>query len=195
MMHLDEVTMPIVPVRRRPVLSVAGRVLLVAGLAAVAPRAAPLAAQTPTCAADSAFGALDFWLGAWDVFVQGRRVGEDEVVKVLDGCAVTEDWMDASRRRGHSLFFVEPVGRVWKQVWVTDRALGRGGFKEKTLIAHPPDGVRFQGEIVLEEGGSYLDRTTLTRVAADTVHQVIEVSTDGGRTWRATFDAQYVRRR
>jgi len=73
------------------------------------------------------------------------------------------------------------------------RRLGRGGVKEKTLVeVLEGGGVRFQGRIPLKGGGSYLDRTTLTPDAEGHVRQVIEVSTDGGSTWRTTFDALYV---
>lgn len=152
-------------------------------------------AQAPPCMTDSAFAWLDFWLGTWDVFVQGNQVGENRIEKILDGCAITEDWTDARGQRGHSLFFFQPVHRTWKQVWVTERALGRGGLKEKQLIErHPGGSVRFQGEIPVADGGTYLDRTTLTPIGPDEVRQHIEISTDNGITWQTTFDARYIRR-
>jgi hypothetical protein len=81
-------------------------------------------------------------------------------------------------------------------VWVTERALAPGGLKEKELIDRRPNGaLLFQGEIPLAEGGTYLDRTTLTPVGPDEVRQLIEISTDGGSTWRTVFDGRYVRRR
>ena len=54
-------------------------------------------------------------------------------------------------------------------------------------------GVRFQGEIPLEDNRSYLDRTTLTPLPDGRVRQVIEWSTDGGETWNIAFDAYYIR--
>jgi hypothetical protein len=35
---------------------------------------------------------------------------------------------------------------------------------------------------------------TFTPIARDTVRQLIEVSTDSGRTWTSGFDALYIRR-
>lgn len=96
--------------------------------------------------------------------------------------------------RGRSLFYVEPALRQWKQVWVTDAAQRVGGLKEKHLIASlPGGGVRFQGELRRLDGRIVLDRTTLTPVAGGQVRQLIEVSGDGGTTWRPTFDARYRR--
>jgi hypothetical protein len=38
-----------------------------------------------------------------------------------------------------------------------------------------------------------LDRTSLVPLPGDEVRQLIEVSSDGGATWRPTFDARYRR--
>lgn len=148
----------------------------------------------PPCDSEPAFGWLDFWLGDWDVFVNDERVGVNHIEKILDGCAITEDWTDVGGSSGRSLFYYLPATETWKQVWVTPYALVPGGVKEKQMVERFPDGaVRFQGTIMTSDSTSYLDRTTLTPISADSVRQVIEVSKDGGGSWRATFDAIYVR--
>ena len=142
------------------------------------------------CGTDSTYAALDFWLGTWSVYVGDTLVGTNRITKVLRDCAVTEEWRDTGGGEGRSLFYVDPALHQWKQVWVTDAALQIGGLKEKHLIARPNGGVRFQGELRRPGGGLILDRTTLTPAGAE-VRQLIEISTDGGTTWRATFDARY----
>jgi hypothetical protein len=152
--------------------------------------------ETPACASQPESALLDFWIGSGDVFVGSQKVGESRIRKILDGCAITEDWTDARGARGHSLFYQEPANRKWKQVWVTQRSLGRGGLKEKELIARLPGGaLRFQGEVTSPDGSRYLDRTTLTPGGPGEVHQRIEISLDGGQEWKTTFDARYLRRR
>lgn len=167
----------------------------VVALAMAATLAAPVTAQpprAPACADDPAFGWLDFWVGDWKVMIGGQQVGTNRIRKVLDGCAVTEEWTDARGREGRSLFYVSPGSGGWRQVWVTDTALAPGGVKEKRLIARFPNGaLRFQGEIAAE-GLVVLDRTTLTPLENGHVRQVIERSDDGGATWRTGFDAVYV---
>jgi hypothetical protein len=159
--------------------------------------AAPLRGQTPraappNCAADSAFHVLDFWIGNWSVIDStGAQVGTNRIEKILDGCAVTETWRDASGE-GRSLFYYVPEQRQWKQVWVTPNALSPGGLKEKHLIAQSAVSVRFQGEVVGPRGGLVLDRTTLSTMSGGRVRQVIEISRDGGSSWRVAFDAIYV---
>ena len=149
-------------------------------------------AEPRACASEPALSQLDFWLGDWLVCTQGERVGRNRVSKVLDGCAVTEEWVASDGSRGSSLFYYSASEALWKQVWVTGRALEPGGLKEKHLVARFADGgVRFQGEIALPGGRRILDRTSLRPGARGTVGQRIEISRDGGDSWTTSFDAEY----
>ena len=154
--------------------------------------ATPAAAQTIAgCDSDSTYAALDFWVGNWSVYVGDTLVGTNRITKVLHGCAVVEEWRDVQGGEGRSLFYVEPALHQWKQVWVTDAATHVGGLKEKHLVTRVGGGVRFQGELRRPDGRLILDRTTLTPAPAGQVRQLIEISTDGGTSWRPTFDARY----
>jgi hypothetical protein len=157
--------------------------------------AAPAVAQVPSrCAGDSAYAALDFWVGSWEVYVGDTLVGRNRISKILDGCAIVEQWRDARGGQGQSLFYIEPSLGQWRQVWVTDRARRPGGVKEKRLVRRFPGGaVRFQGEVGDTGGTVHLDRTTLSPLPGGEVRQLIEVSGDRGRHWRTTFDARYRR--
>lgn len=146
-----------------------------------------------TCAEIEGFGRLDFWVGRWDVHVDGRKVGDNRIEKIVGGCALMEHWQSASGGEGKSLFYYLPATSEWKQVWVTPRAASPGGVKEKTRVAsYEGPGVRFQGVIRRPGGDSYLDRTTLTPLDDGRVRQVIETSSDGGDSWQVRFDAVYV---
>lgn len=170
------------------------RTLLVAALLAATWSGVPpgLSAQAarPACAADSVYHQLDFWKGEWNVLVGDQPAGRDRIETILDGCAIIEHWTSSQGNEGKSLFYVDPTYGRWEQVWVTAQP---GAIKQKHVIARYADGgIRFQGE-VLSPRGRVLDRTTLTPGPDGSVHQLIEVSTDGGTTWRTTFDARYVR--
>jgi hypothetical protein len=158
--------------------------------------AAPVQAQSAQggCSGDARFALLDFWVGEWDVYVGEQLVGTNRVEKVLSGCAVIEHWRDSSGGEGKSLFWYDRADGAWKQVWVTEQPLAPGGVKEKRHVETLDSGaVRFQGTIRLPEGGSYLDRTTLTPLEGGRVRQVIEVDRDG-TGWAVGFDAVYVPR-
>jgi hypothetical protein len=157
-----------------------------------------VAAQEPpasVCEDDPRFELLDFWVGTWEVTdPAGNPQGSNTIEKVLAGCAILEHWTDAGGSQGKSLFYVDPASGVWKQVWVTQRALAAGGTKEKRFVERTEaGGVRFQGTITLEDGRSYLDRTTLTPLADGRVRQHIQTSMDGGDTWNAGWVGIYQR--
>ena len=169
------------------------RWFLAAVILALAPSLQTLRAQsTPACREDPSFQLFDFWLGDWQVFTGDTLAGTNRITRILDGCTVTEEWQDADGGPGLSLFYYSPATHLWKQGWVTDQAARAGGLKEKHLIARlTGGGIRFQGEIALPDGRLLLDRTTLAAEPNGEVRQVIEVSRDGGDTWRTTFDARY----
>lgn len=169
----------------------AGAQLLV-GLVAGANTMSAQSAPDPKCSSDSAYHVLDFWVGSWQVVgPTGTKLGTNRIEKVLDGCAITESWKEDDGE-GRSLFYYVPAQRAWKQVWVTPQALQPGGVKEKHMIAQSEGSARFQGEIVGPRGGLILDRTTLSKMPGGNVHQVIEISRDGGATWKVTFDGTYI---
>ena len=139
----------------------------------------------PACASAD-YGKLDFWVGDWTVAsASGEAEGTNHIEKILGGCAIQENWKDVEGHEGKSLFYFQPVLKIWKQVWVTDQ----GPIKEKTLLAaYAGPGVRFQGELPRKDGsGTYLDRTTLVPGERGTVRQIIEISLDGGKTWDAKY--------
>lgn len=150
-----------------------------------------VAAQTP-CADTPGFDRLDFWVGEWDVMVDGRQVGTNRITRILDGCAVSEEWVGQGGSRGRSLFYHLPHTGQWKQVCVTSSATRTGGVKEKVLVEELDDGsLRFQGTVQASDGALWQDRTTLTPLDGGRVRQLIEISPDGTE-WQTTFDAVYV---
>lgn len=152
---------------------------------------ANVSAAEPGCR-DPLYAQLDFWVGEWTVWAGDEQAGHNRIEKILGGCALLEHWTSASGGEGKSLFYVDDAG-AWQQVWVTERATEPGGVKAKTQVDDAPESsVRFQG-VISRDGGSYLDRTTLTPNEDGSVRQLIEISTDDGMTWTATFDAVYRR--
>lgn len=164
---------------------------MAAALLASAWIAAAAAQVPPGCSDSEPYSQLDFWVGEWEVYVDGALVGHNRIEKALDGCVVFEHWTARDGSEGKSLFFVD-YDRRWVQVWVTEQALAPGGVKEKVMVDDPPEGsVRFQGVVRHQASDPWLDRTTLTPLENGQVRQLIEVSEDGGESWNPTFDAVY----
>jgi len=156
--------------------------------AASAPAKAPFSGEKGCSAAE--YRALDFWLGEWEVRDRAGAVeGTNRIVKDLSGCAVRESWIDAAGGRGESTFYFDRAARKWKQVWITDA----GSWKEKIQVDGPAGALRFQGELPRPQGGTLLDRTTLTPLPDGGVRQLIEQSLDGGETWPMSWEGLYAR--
>ena len=152
----------------------------------------PATATHPVTAGceEPAYHTLDFWVGEWEVFdsQDGSKAGQSDLKKVLQGCAIQVDWVGSEGEHIKELFYYYKPKQQWIQVWVGDN----GGAKQRQFVERSKDGsVRFQGEVALTAGGSYLDRSTVTPVRNGRVHQVIEISRDGGKTWQRRFDAEY----
>src|SRR6266511_2744620 len=64
---------------------------------------------------------FDFWLGDWDlVGADGQKSAEDQVVQVLGGCALQENWTGVKSGQGLSLSAYDPATRHWHQTLMDD---------------------------------------------------------------------------
>jgi hypothetical protein len=154
---------------------------------------AQAADKPPACADAPEYHRLDFWLGDWDVYVGGTLDGRNQIVAILNGCAVQENWSDASGYEGKSWFFVNPATHHLRQVWLTSVARMPGGTKEKSEVSSEDSrSIRFQGAVLASDGSTLFDRTTLTPGGDGTVRQLIETSHDA-RHWTLSYDAVYRR--
>jgi len=132
---------------------------------------------------------LDFWVGHWDVFdsSDGSKAGSSILEKVVSGCAIEVNWVGTEGDHVKELFYYDKPKQQWVQIWMGDG----GATKQRRLLERLHDGgVRFHGEVAQMDGGSHLDRSTVTPLPNGRVHQVIETSKDG-KTWIARFDAEY----
>jgi hypothetical protein len=158
---------------------------------------APPATSAPKlerpCEADPKYHELDFWVGRWDAIADGKKEGTNILEKTLGGCVLVENWTEAADGHEVKSFFVyNPRSGERKQIWVSDL----GPMKERVQVEAPEKGsVRFLGEVLTKDGKKILDRSTLKPLSADRVHQRIELSRDGGKTWEVNWDADYVRQK
>ncbi|MBT8405000.1 MAG: hypothetical protein KJP18_14150 [Gemmatimonadetes bacterium] len=146
------------------------------------------------CRDDGASREFDFWIGTWDVYVQGQQAGTNVVEPMLGGCALLENWTNVRGREGKSFNWVDRVTfrtPRWRQMWVDD-----SGNTLDYYDGHYDDGaMRFTGHTFSPAGDSIPQKLVFYDVHPDTVRQVFEQSNDEGESWVVTFDGLYVRRR
>lgn len=143
------------------------------------------------CAADPRHRAFDFWIGDWDVMMNGTRVGTNTITRELEGCALYERWKahPASGSYGHSVNRFDPASGRWRQLWID--ANGTQTDYEGAPVA---DGIRFRGVSVAPGGARTRSEMTFTRLPDGTVRQFIRTAPMEAGEWTTTFDAIYVRK-
>jgi hypothetical protein len=131
---------------------------------------------------------FDFWVGEWEVTTpDGKLAGRNSIAHEMNGCVLHERWVGAGGMKGESLNIWHRESRQWHQTWVSDRGDllrldGRleNGVMHMTGVSGPPD-------------RPVTNRITWSPAADATVRQHWEVSTDGGKTWKTSFDGRYRR--
>ena len=126
---------------------------------------------------------FDFWVGDWSVTVNGQHAGDNRIDKILEGCALLENWSGTGGMSGKSLNFYDPASEQWHQTWIDDR----GGSLEL-------DGKFADGRMVLS--GSKQDKA---RQDDDQSHHVERAAlrpgatglgdlASNGKSWTVAFD-------
>ncbi|MEO6526735.1 MAG: hypothetical protein ABIP93_08945 [Gemmatimonadaceae bacterium] len=140
---------------------------------------------------------FDFWIGQWDVTpwalatpLASQQIGFNDVHPILEHCVVFENWRAAGGGEGKSFNYYDTNLKKWRQVWMADS----GGPLDYT--GEYRDGaMRFTGWTLDAKGKRVEQKLTFFNIAPDTVRQLFEASSDGGKSWASTFDGRYVRRK
>jgi hypothetical protein len=151
-------------------------------------------AQTPPTPQPNCDAAVrrqfDFWVGDWSVTVGGKPAGENRIEKILNGCALLENWSGAGGMSGKSLNFYDPLRDQWHQTWIDDRGASLaldGAFKDGHMVLTGSQTNRTSGKTTL-------NRITWTPLPAGQVRQLWETSNDG-QSWSVAFDGLYTRKK
>lgn len=70
------------------------------------------------CLSDSVRTHFDFWIGEWDVYANGRKVGENIITLANGGCAIHERYTTPGTYTGESINYYDKLDKKWHQVWV-----------------------------------------------------------------------------
>ncbi len=134
------------------------------------------------CRYGDAYGALDFWIGDWTVTnPQGATAGTSHIEKIIDGCAIFENWTGAYGDTGKSFTSYDALTKRWDQHWV-----GSGGAVTEYLGS-----VKNGAVVMIATGPAGATRLTFSKLPDGKVRQLFEGSTDGGKTWTMSSDLTY----
>ncbi|WP_148230044.1 ligand-binding sensor domain-containing protein [Marivirga tractuosa] len=129
--------------------------------------------------------AFDFWLGNWEVYnKKGDHIGTNNIHLIQNGCGIQENWTSNGRGAGTSYNFYDVKTEKWYQSWISNSGnalLLKGGFTDGQM--------QMQSEIV----NGKIDRIKWIHQEDGSVHQIWEISTDDGKTWKEAFWGKYVR--
>ena len=171
----------------RAAASLLSLMLIVPACNAVVLDAAPQAPSTPDCSAPE-FRQFDFWLGSWNVTVQGKPAGTNVIESSMKGCTLIEHWTSAGGGRGTSLNFYDRRTKAWSQAWIDEggNALHlKGGLADGRMV--------LQSDPQTTPKGVVVQRITWSKEADASVRQLWESSNDAGKTWSVAFDGKYVK--
>ncbi len=162
-------------------------------LAAAAASAQTLpAAGAPACQS-SEHRQFDFWVGHWDVFAtSGKKVGENRIELIADGCALLEQWAGNGGVTGKSLNIYDATDRQWHQTWVDNGGtllVLAGKLVDRSMV------MSMTGPSPTDPKTTVLQRITWTPANDGSVRQLWELSSDAGKSWTVLFNGRYVRAR
>ena len=147
------------------------------------------AQKEPPCS-DPEFSQFDFWVGEWRVTDEaGTLQGTNRVEKVLNSCAIQENWIGAQGTRGHSYNIFAKRRGIWHQTWVDSNGtllLLDGGFKDGRMV--------LKGQTPAREGKGTVEHEISWQALSDgRVRQAWRISRDQGKTWIDAFVGLYTR--
>jgi tetratricopeptide (TPR) repeat protein len=135
------------------------------------------------------FRQFDYWLGEWDIEIGGVKRAQSSIQLILDECVVFENYSDARGYAGKSFSLWDATAKKWEQRYVdTTGALHHwtGGIEDGVMV--------FYWTYTLN-GTKTTQRMKYLKEGADHVRQLIDTSTDDGKTWAPGYNGLYIRRK
>jgi len=141
------------------------------------------------CRSAPEFRQFDYWLGEWDVQIGSQKLAKSSVQIILDDCVVFENYTDSRGYAGKSFSLWDANTKKWEQRYVdTTGALHHwtGGLEDGVMIFY---------WTYTRNGTETTQRMKYLKEGPDAVRQVIDTSTDGGKTWAPGYNGLYLRRK
>jgi tetratricopeptide (TPR) repeat protein len=141
------------------------------------------------CRQSPEFRQFDYWLGEWDVEIGGARRAQSSIQLILDDCVVFENYTDSRGYAGKSFSLWDATTKKWEQ-----RYVDTGGALHH-WTGSLEDGVMVFYWTYTANGVKTTQRMKYLKEGADRVRQVIDSSTDDGKSWMPGYNGLYIRRK
>ncbi len=156
-------------------------------------RWAPMLARADSvrypCRHQPEYKQFDFWVGDWNVFVNGNRVGTNRIDHLDEGCVLMENWDANGSQVGISINYYDPALSKWRQVYVWD-----AGFVTEFTGSFENGAMTFFAAARGAGGQTGRQRMVFRQLAKDSVTQVTDQTFDDGKTWTNVWNSVYVRK-
>lgn len=144
-------------------------------------------AKVYPCTSDPRYTKLDFWLGNWEVFVDGIKRANSEISKPEGECILYEQYNTVGDFKGQSANFYDPETGGWHQIWIT--------YKGK--VTHYYEVQSELGFLWLETAENAQPRLRMTYELKDdgNVQQLMYIYDQEKSNWKEIFKGIYKPRR
>jgi hypothetical protein len=155
----------------------------------IAALAFPVFAQTKPCSSPEA-SQFDFWVGNWDLTWNDSVKGTNTITKIMDGCAVHEQFSDPKNNgKGESWSMYNVQKGKWQQTWIDNSGnymLFEGGMKNGNMeLSFEQPGK--DGKVVIMSMLYY-------NITANEFDWDWRSSNDNGKTWTSKWKIHYKRK-
>src|SRR5262245_38778966 len=150
---------------RAALLAAAVLFLSVSAPAETAPAPDPTKHADP-CAERPEHRQLDFWIGEWDVYEDGKKVATSSIERLPGSCAILEAYSEDDGYTGKSINFFDGVLKKWRQTWVD-----RFGTVSEFTGELRSGAMQLEGLTHTKDGKTVLRKMTLTPTEPNKVRQ------------------------
>jgi len=145
--------------------------------------------QKPCTAAEAS--QFDFWVGNWDLYSADTLTGTNTIYKVMDGCAVQENFeSNKTGYSGKSWSMYDPKQKRWEQTWIDNQGSFiylTGSFENNSMtLTTMPKKIKNGKEVVY--------RMRYHNISKDSFDWDWESTSDNGTTWVSGWHIHYKRK-
>ncbi|HJQ69017.1 MAG TPA: tetratricopeptide repeat protein [Blastocatellia bacterium] len=133
---------------------------------------------------------LDFWVGEWDVQINGQSVGANVIERLEEGCLIMENWTGNGGGTGKSMNFYNPVTKKWRQTYIGNNQIVwemSGEYKDGVM--------QYDGEMLAAGSQPTTVRVKFYNLGPDKLRHTQDNLGGDGKTWTTVWDSIYVRKK